>query len=176
MLSFQVHDLALQIVFKLVKLSFHVHDLTLIGINWFVNAPNHSHWILLFVATGFAGRFRAGLRYELNPTSGFKRDVTNYPHWILLFVATGFAGRFRADLHYKLNPISSWPRSSYLSVMSQIHIFKYNFMSSSCSYPSSSYNNIHVFKFILNSGFPKLPKSHPQRSWIRIKAIDVTRE
>ena len=114
MLSFQVHDLALQIVFKLVKLSFHVHDLTLIGINWFVNAPNHSHWILLFVATGFVGRFREGLRYELNPTSGFKRDVTNYPHWILLFVATGFVGRFRADLHYKLNPTSSWPLSCFL--------------------------------------------------------------
>ena len=102
--------------------------------------------------------------------------MTNYSHWVLLFAVTGFAGRFQADFNCKLNPTSSWPRSSYLSVMSQIHIFKYNFMSSSCSYPSSSYNDIHVFKFILNSGFPKLPKSHPQRSWIRIKAIDVTRE
>ena len=136
MLSFQVHDLALQIVFKLVKLSFHVHDLTLIGINWFVNALNHSHWILLFVATGFAGRFRAGLRYELNPTSGFKRDVTNYPHWILLFVATGFAGRFRADLHYKLNPTSSWPLSCFLKSCPcsyQILLFPHHVhMSTSC--------------------------------------------
>ena len=62
---------------------------------------NYPHWVLLFVATGFAGRVRADLCYKLNPTSSWPLPCFSTCH-----VHVKFRPLFKSM--FSCNPMSSF--------------------------------------------------------------------
>ena len=75
---------------------------------------NYSHWVLLFVATGFAGRFRADLRYKLNPTSswplyGFLHVMTTFKFSSIINFHVTFQVMFFMSFQVRLTTHNVFP-------------------------------------------------------------------